>query len=219
MKSNLTASTKQAVRKRKPLTTEEALAGILPLGIVVSTTETGVSIMVDPTASPDKFRSLGGSNKTAANVALANEVLAMLPLSNDLWTMGTRAAGVLALLQEMKPSDAVEGMLCVQAIALHIMGLEAGRRAHVSGQHPDAAARLRKDAVNAMRGMADMLAAIDRKKGKGGQHIRVERVLVTEGGALISGGASPALGRGAAPMALAKAEAGGGVEGELKSIR
>ena len=110
--------------------------------------------------------------------------------------------------------DAVEGMLAVQAVALHMMGMVAGRRAHAQGQQSDVAARLRKDAINAMRGMTDMLAALDRKRGKGGQHIRVEKVLVTEGGALIGGNAHRALEHGAAPISLP----GGGVESEIKSI-
>ena len=46
---------------------------------------------------------------------------------------------------------------------------------------------LRKDGANLARAMADMLAALDRKRGKGPQTIRVERVVVQEGGQAVVG--------------------------------
>ncbi len=112
----------------------------------------------------------------------------------------------MGLLKALAPTDGVEGMIAVQAVAMHVLGMEAGRRAMISGQ-PEGAARLRKDAANMMRGVADMLAALDRKRGKGQrQHIVVERVLVTEGGAMIGRIEAPALEAGAPMAALAPVE-------------
>ena len=54
--------------------------------------------------------------------------------------------------------------------------------------HPvDIASKHRKDGANLARGMADMLEALDRKRGKGPQVVRVERVVVHEGGQAIVG--------------------------------
>jgi hypothetical protein len=49
------------------------------------------------------------------------------------------------------------------------------------------ASKLRKDGANLARGMTDMLEALDRKRGKGPQVVRVERVVVNEGGQAIVG--------------------------------
>lgn len=177
------------------------VAKLLPAGFGVAANPDGtIGITLNVGAAPDGLRSLGGSDKPAANYHLASEVLAMLPPSRDLDTVALRLAGTLALLTEMAPADGVEGMIAVQTVALHMLGMEAARRAHLDKQPSDMAARLRKDAANMMRGTADMLAALDRRRGKGQQqHIRVERVLVTEGGAVI--------GQGAAPLALDHVEA------------
>ncbi len=73
-------------------------------------------------------------------------------------------------------------MIAGQAVAMHHASMECFRRAMISGQHPEAASKLRRDGANLARGMTDMLAALDRKRGKGPQVVRVERVIVHEGG-------------------------------------
>jgi hypothetical protein len=55
------------------------------------------------------------------------------------------------------------------------------------------ASKLRKDGANLARGMTDMLEALDRKRGKGPQVVRVERVVVNEGGQAIVGNVQPAV--------------------------
>jgi hypothetical protein len=60
-------------------------------------------------------------------------------------------------------------------------------RAMILGQDFDAACRLRKDGANMARAMTDMLDALDRKRGKGPQVVRVERVVVHEGGQAMVG--------------------------------
>lgn len=89
-------------------------------------------------------------------------------------------------LKALEPADPVEGMLAAQVVALHSASMECLRRASL-GQAPDVASKLRKDGANLARAMTDMLAALDRKRGKGQQHIRVERVMVHEGGQAIVG--------------------------------
>ena len=199
-------------RKSSAATLADNLAEILPAGILMSQQPDGTArCMIDPKASPDSFRSLGGSERITANLHLVNEVLAVLPSSSDVWTLACRFAGTLALLQEMAPADGVEGMIAVQAVALHVMSMEAARRVLLPGQDAGVVDKLRKSSVNLMRAQVDMLAALDRKRGKvNHQTVRVERVLVTDGGALI-GTPVAALGQGPAPMAMAKVEAGEGV--------
>ena len=78
-------------------------------------------------------------------------------------------------------------MIAAQAVALHGAAMECLRRALLPGQPSEVASKLRKDAANMARAMTDMLDAMDRKRGKGPQVVRVERVVVHEGGRAIVG--------------------------------
>ena len=98
------------------------------------------------------------------------------------------------LMAAFKPTDEVEGMFAAQAVMLHNLSMEAGRRAMLPEQHPDVASKLRKDAANGTRAFGDMVDALARYRGKGPQVVRVERVVVNEGGQAIVG---PVTGAGA----------------------
>ena len=54
-------------------------------------------------------------------------------------------------------------------------------------QPADVASKLRKDAVNTSRAFADTVDALARYRGKGPQVVRVERVIVNEGGQAVVG--------------------------------
>jgi hypothetical protein len=97
----------------------------------------------------------------------------------------------MAALKAFKPKDEIEGMLAAQAVALHFGAMECFRRAMIPDQPGEFQTKLRKDGVNLARGMADMLEALDRKRGKGPQVVRVERVVVNDGGRAIVGNLSP----------------------------
>lgn len=101
--------------------------------------------------------------------------------------MGVGAA--MEAMMALEPKDPIEGMIAGQFVALHSASMECLRRAML-GQSPEVASKLRKDGANLARAATDMLAALDRKRGKGGQHIRVERVMVSEGGQAIVGNIS-----------------------------
>jgi hypothetical protein len=76
---------------------------------------------------------------------------------------------------------------------MHFGAMECFRRAMLREQPAEMASKLRKDGANLSRGMADMLEALDRKPGKGPQIVRVERVVVHEGGQAIVGNVQPAV--------------------------
>jgi len=61
------------------------------------------------------------------------------------------------------------------------------RRSMLTDQPSEIAARLRKDGANLARAMTDMLDAFDRKRGRAQQVVRVERVVVENGGQAIVG--------------------------------
>ena len=97
-----------------------------------------------------------------------------------------------AALAAFRPTDAVEGMMAAQAVMLHNLAMEAGRRAMIPDQPSDIASKLRKDAANSARAMTDMVDALARHRGKGPQVVRVERVVVNEGGQAVVGNVSAA---------------------------
>lgn len=115
------------------------------------------------------------------------------------------------LMASFKPTDEIEGMMAAQAVMLHNLAMEAGRRAMIPDQPSDVASKLRKDAANSARAMTDMVDALARHRGKGPQVVRVERVVVNEGGQAIVGQVSPVtslVSSPAAPALVAQASAG-----------
>ncbi len=100
-------------------------------------------------------------------------------------------AAALSAVQGFAPRDPVEGMMAAQAVALHHAAMECFRRAMIPGQSFEVADRLRRQGANMARAMADMAEAIDRRRGKGPQVVRVERVVVQDGGQAIVGTITP----------------------------
>lgn len=139
-------------------------------------------------------KAFGGSRLEAFNVRLLADVLASIPASEaereaEAASNGAGPVSIAAgaALAAFKPADEIEGMLAAQAIAMHHAGMTCLKRAAIPQQPAEMASKLRRDGANLCRGMADILAALDRKRGKGNQHIRVERVVVHEGGQAVVG--------------------------------
>jgi hypothetical protein len=152
------------------------------------------SVISDPsTREPDKAGTLGriaGTRFNMFNTVLLNSVVSacwyapgMTPEQRqELYTM---ALGAVA---SFGAQDAIEGMIAAQAVAMHLGAMECFRRSMIPEQPGDVAARLRKDGANLARGMVEMIAALDRKRGKSGnQVVRVEHVTVQPGGQAIVG--------------------------------
>ena len=96
-------------------------------------------------------------------------------------------------------------------MAAHHAAMECARRAMLREQPFEAAQGFRKAAANASRAFVELLAALDRKRGKG-QVVRVERVVVQEGGQAIvgnvQGGDMAAATKPAAPLAIGQDTSG-----------
>jgi hypothetical protein len=91
-------------------------------------------------------------------------------------------------LRAFKAADEIEGMIAAQAMAAHHASMECSRRAMIPDQPFEAAQGFRKAAANASRTFVELLSALDRKRGKGGQQVvRVEHVHVHRGGQAIVG--------------------------------
>jgi len=153
-----------------------------------------VTVNVNPGSDrddgPTSLRPICGSVSKALNGSLANQAL------TAMWVPAGAAVDVrdnayyagAAAMMAFKPADAIEGMMAAQAVGLHSASMECLRRAMIPEQPFEAADRMRRQGANMSRAFLEVVAALDRKRGKGvRQVVRVERVMVAPGGQAIVG--------------------------------
>ncbi|WP_145136227.1 hypothetical protein [Roseomonas gilardii] len=161
----------------------------------ISDRPSGASHLVRPPRDQpnNPLRDLGGSMCASTNEVLVSETLATLwsPPGESEENQLKKVRAVSQTLAAFRPRDEIEGMLAAQAVALHFGAMECLRRAMVPNQPFETAAKLRKDGANLARAMTEMVEALNRKRGKGPQVVRVERVVVQEGGQAIVGNVQP----------------------------
>ena len=142
-----------------------------------------------------------GSRNSRWGANLLNRTLGTLAdhgMSKDDKTARDELIGLtIDTLAAFAPTDPIEGMLAAQATAMHHASMECFRRAMNPEQPHEIAVRCRKDGANLARGVADMLDALARHRGKSTkQVVRVERVVVQDGGQAIVGAVATGGGRG-----------------------
>lgn len=148
---------------------------------------------------PSSLRHLGGSNDDQFNLHLAKAVLATVwqPSDSSDKERGDLVGVMATAMSAFEPADEIEAMIAAQAVALHHASMECSRRAMIPDQGFEAGREFRKAAANASRAFTELLAALDRKRGKGGQQkVVVEHVHVHKGGKAIVGAVGPATGGG-----------------------
>lgn len=144
----------------------------------------------DRDEGPGSLRPIGGSGSRVFNGVLANQAIAGLWLPSGLPAdeRGRLHHAAVVAMMEFKPADGIEGMMAAQAVGLHSGAIECLRRAMIPEQSGQASDQLRRQGANLSRAFLDVLAALDRKRGKGvRQVVRVERVMVAPGGQAIVG--------------------------------
>lgn len=185
---------KMSPAKSKTLVASTSIPVLSGAGEVIAQSRGKPAILNLNVSKKEALELFGGSDSNSFNATMLGEVLTSMAMANtnsdpNVLAMAVQAAG--AALKAFKPTDAIEGMLATQAVALHFGAMECLRRAMISDQPFEIATRFRKDAANMMRAMTEMLDALDRKRGKGPQVVRVERVVVHEGGQAIVGNVTP----------------------------
>jgi hypothetical protein len=138
------------------------------------------------------LQSLSGSDDFDFCITLLTQV------NNALWRerpdsaeRTKQIAATRAAMMGMKPRDALEGMLIGQLIAIHNAAMECCRRAMIPGQTFEGGREALNQANKLSRTYALLTEALDRHRGKGQQHIRVEHVNVHAGGQAIVGAVTP----------------------------
>jgi hypothetical protein len=157
---------------------------------------------------PDTLRAFGGSKSDRFNNTLIDSMVktGWFPAGMSDEDRATKLFVAVTGLQAFRPNDEVEAMLCAQAMAAHHASMECSRRAMLPDQPFEAAQGLRKAAANASRTFVELLGALDRRRGTGGQQVRVEHVHIHRGGQAIVGnvkaGDTAAMTKPAPPLAL-----------------
>jgi hypothetical protein len=159
------------------------------------------TMRVTLTEPPGGLREFGGSEWPEFNGVLVKATIATVPApDNGVDGLDKRIVAACAGLAAFKPVDEIEGMIAAQAVGLHQAAMMCLGRAAIPGQPFELASKHRKDAANMARAMGDMLDLMDRKRGKAAQQVvRVERVVVHEGGQAIVGNVAPAPGTPGGP--------------------
>lgn len=157
-----------------------------------------VEIILDE-AEPDALRPIGGSKSDRFNNTLIDAMVKTGWFPPRLADEDRRRLMFVAVtgLRAFAASDEIEGMIAAQAMAAHHASMECSRRAMVPDQPFEAAQGLRKAAANASRVFIELLSALDRKRGTGGQQkVTVEHVHVHSGGQAVVGNIATAGRRG-----------------------
>ncbi len=176
-------------KKKEAATAVSDHQSILPEGMSISQGQNGKgpALQLPATSSRNVFKNIGGSNNHQFNTSILREVISCLPLHDGDGELDRSIAAASAAMRGFNPADEIEGMIAAQAVALHFSAMECQRRAMLANQPFEIASKLRKDAANMSRAMTDMLEALDRRRGKGPQVIRVERMVVQDGAQAVVG--------------------------------
>ncbi|WP_397423539.1 hypothetical protein [Phenylobacterium sp.] len=93
----------------------------------------------------------------------------------------------VAALKGLAPTDALEGMMATQMVAIHNGAMECLRRAQLEGQSFEGRDQNLKHATKLLATYARHVEALDKHRGRGQQKITVEHVTVNAGGQAIVG--------------------------------
>jgi hypothetical protein len=152
-------------------------------------------------AESDTLRPIGGSRSDRFNNALIAVAVntGWFPPDQSDEERSRQMFVAVTSLQAFAAADEIEAMIAAQAMAAHHASMECSRRAMIPDQPFEAAQGFRKAAANASRTFIELLSALDRKRGKGGQQVvRVEHVHVHPGGKAIVGSVTQGPGGGVA---------------------
>lgn len=122
-----------------------------------------------------------------ANVLFSQVANSLWIKHSDAQKIDQQGDAMLAGMLGISPADPVEGMLAAQMLAAHNAAMECFRRAMLDGQTFEGRNQNLNFANKLSRTHATLVEALNRHRGKGMQVVRVERVVVNEGGQAIVG--------------------------------
>lgn len=156
-------------------------------------------LKVEPTGKPHSFRqrsddTLAGlrvldtfavGDSDAANLLL-NTLIRVSDVADETGTADL-GNGVLAILHQLEPRDAVEAMLCSQMVSTHLLTMECFKRANLTNQSFEGRELNMRHAERLSRIYAQQVDTLNKHRGKGQQKVTVEHVTVNAGGQAVVG--------------------------------
>ena len=146
-----------------------------------------------PTVAPVEFGKVAkeatGTEDSLLQNRLINQAFDSLWLPGDLDEdeRMARIRSAISLLQGIKPSGEVEGMLATQMVGTHNAAMECLRRAMLQGQSFEGRDQNLKHAAKLLSIYARQIEVLDKHRGKGQQKVTVEYVNVESGGQAVVG--------------------------------
>lgn len=137
----------------------------------------------------DEYRLATGSADPRVQLHILREIekfLLTLPDQPEE-TSTDRFEMLVSLLKELRPTDAVEGALCSQMIAVHEVAMDCLRRAMLPGQPFEGRELNLRNAQRLLATYTRLVEALDKHRGKGQQQVTVKYVHVAPGGQAVVG--------------------------------
>jgi len=143
----------------------------------------------NPDQTRGDLKAIGGSSFDPLNNRLANQAISALwmPPSMSGDSRDEIANATIAALIGIAPRDEGEGMLAAQMVATHNSAMDCYRRAALDGQTFEGRQMNLRFADRFSRTYAMQLDALKRYRRTADQTVRIERVIVKDGGQAIVG--------------------------------
>jgi hypothetical protein len=153
----------------------------------VSETRRGAATPMPVELELDADRAAGatGSHDQVLQTHLIKQLLVTLAPGKAVTQMALDA--MIPALEAIAPKDGIEGMLAAQMVATHDAAMACLRLAAMEDQSLLERDLHLKHAAKLLQIYTRQVEALNRHRGKGHQHIRVEHVTVQEGGQAIVG--------------------------------
>jgi hypothetical protein len=98
-----------------------------------------------------------------------------------------RIRSAISMLQGIKPTDEIEGMLAAQMVSTHNVTMDCLRRAMIQGQTFEGRDQNMKHATKLLSIYSRQIEVLNKHRGKGQQKVTVEYVNVESGGQAVVG--------------------------------
>ena len=135
-----------------------------------------------------RLRSVCGSRDVTSNLLLLGQTLNTVCSEHDDPELRSRLAdATIALMEDIAPRDALEGLLVSQIIATNNIAMKCHEEAMIPFQPPEKMSDYVNMGNKAVRSLTGLIHTLQRGRGKERQPVRVGRVNVSEGGQSIVG--------------------------------
>jgi len=150
-----------------------------------SSEEKAPTVSVDPKTAKEAT----GTEKPILNLQLIRQAAEALYFATETTKeeIAERIQSTIAMLQGIKPSDEIEGMLATQMVAAHNAAMNCLRKAMAPEQNFAWRDMNLKHAAKLMSIYARQLDALNKHRGKGQQKVTVEHVHVEAGAQAVVG--------------------------------